>query len=122
MYRVMTRNAQVVDRARGDPRVTDKSHLLSRRNRVHPVIGNGSGIGEGLPNVLELELRDVLDNLLWRHTVRDQIYNVSNRYTKAAHARAPCENVWIVCDTVEHFGHRFGAAPGTTFYSLAALA
>jgi hypothetical protein len=35
---------------------------------------------------------------------------VSNRHTKAAHRCAPCENVGIVCDTVEHFGHRFLAA------------
>ena len=58
-----------------DSRVGQEPHR-SGANGVKFVLCQDSRIGEHLANILSFEIRKVRHNLLWRHTVRDEVDDV----------------------------------------------
>ena len=68
VHRLMAEPDQEIDRGRSEPRVGEEAHLL-RAKRAELVLGESGGVGEGLAEVLFLEVGQVGDDLRRRHAV-----------------------------------------------------
>ena len=73
---------------------------------MYLVLGYRRSVGERLANVFLLEVRVFGDYLCGRHSIRDQVYYMRNRYAQATQSRASREDIRVMRDAIMGSSHR----------------
>ena len=85
--------------------VREKPHGGSGVQRVELVFGKNGRVSEGLPDVLEIEVWQVCDDLSGRHAVRHEIHDMRHRDAKAPNGRPTRQHIRVLRDAVEVRSH-----------------
>ena len=87
MNSVVTELDKKIDGTRRQPRVCEEAHRL-RAKRVEFVLGESCGVGEGLADILFVEVRRVGDDLRRCHAAGDEVDDVRDRDAQPTNGRS----------------------------------
>ena len=77
------------------------------------VLGQGGRVGQRLADVFLLEVRELGDDLRWRHPVCDEVDDVGNGDSQPADRRPPREDKGVLRDAIKRAFHN---VPCVQFY------
>ena len=84
MRRLVSQTLEELDRRGRYPGIREKSHGGSGVQWVELVFGKNGRVGEGLSDILDIEVRQFRDNLGRHHPIRYEINHMRNRNAKTA--------------------------------------
>jgi len=105
--RVVAKSRQERDGVRRDAGIGQEAHD-SGAERMQLVLGQGCRVAKRLPDVHQVEIGQIHDDLLRGHAVGHEVHDVRNRDPQPSDGRSPPQQPGNVSDSVES---RFHTAP-----------
>ena len=97
---IVAESRQERDGVRRDAGIGQEAHD-SGAQRMQLVLGQGCRITKRLPDVLQVEVEQIDDDLLRGHTVGHEVHDVRNGDPQPANSRSPAQQPGNVSNSVE---------------------